>query len=150
MILNRYYLNRVYLPDSTPGSWHDDKGTLICKTLELTWRNNAISGDPRKASCIVEGVYLFVWQPPTVLRNYEYYRAVHVPGRHWSAATGMSSVLVHPANLADQLLGCIAPGSRHVDINQDKIIDIVDSKAKLKWMTSNLPTAFELEIRKKQ
>lgn len=150
MILPRYTLERVYLPTATPGSWHDTNGKdLICKTLELAYRNNAISQDPALASCIMEGIYLFVLQPPGFGRNYEYFRCVHAPGRHWHPDTRMSSVLVHPGNLTEHLLGCIAPGSRHADINNDGVPDVVDSTKKLAWMVKNLPKFFELEIRKK-
>ncbi len=150
MILPRYTIERVYLPTVTPGSWYDtDRRTLICKTLELADRGNVVSSDPKLASCIVEGIYVFVWQPPSHGRNYEYFRCIHAPGRHWYPDTRQSSILVHPANRADQLLGCIAPGSRHADINLDGIPDVVDSTKKLAWMVKTLPKAFELEIRKR-
>lgn len=150
MILDRYFLDRVYLDASTPGSWYDrNHSTLLCKTLELPWRANQISSDPLKASCIPEGIYLLELQQPTTTRPYLHYRIVHVPGRHWHPDTKRSSVLVHPANYADQLLGCIAPGSRHADLNKDKIIDIEDSKVKLAWLTKYLPSYFELQIGRK-
>lgn len=149
MILPRYKLPRVYLPTATPGSIYDPSGQIVCKTLELPWRNNAISSDPDKASCIMEGIYLFVHQPPGHGREYEYFRCVHAPGRNWSEEIRMSSILIHPANRVDQLLGCIAPGSRHADINSDGIIDVVDSTKKLAFMIKTMPKAFELEITKK-
>lgn len=150
MILERYFLDRVYLDTSTPGSWYDrDHKTLFCKTLELPWRNNAISSDYQKASCIPEGIYLVELQQPTVSRAYLHYRIVHVPGRHWHPDTKRSSVLVHPANRTDQLLGCISPGSRHLDLNKDGIVDIADSMLKLAWLTKNLPVYFELQIGRK-
>lgn len=160
MILPRYILERIYLPQATPGSWHNalgapgsgkpyDLGELVCKTLELPWRGNAISTKPELASCIAEGIYLFIWQPPGHGRNYEYFRCLHAPGRHWHPDTRASSILVHPGNFTEHLLGCIAPGSRHSDINNDGVPDVVDSTKKLLWMTQNLPKYFELEIRKK-
>lgn len=151
MILPRYFLERVYLPTSTPGSWYDvDHKTLVCKTLEPAWRNNTISSDPKLASCIMEGIFLFMWQPPGYGRSYEYFRCIHAPGRHWHPDTRTSSVLVHTGNIVDHSLACILPGSRHADINNDGIPDVVDSTKKLAWMTKNLPKFFELEIRKKQ
>lgn len=150
MILPRYYLDSLLLPTSTPGSWYDtDHKTLICKTLELPYRGNAISNDPNLASCINAGIYLFVWQQPGHGRNYEYFRCVHAPGRHWHPDTRMSSILVHTANKVEHLLGCIAPGSRHVDMDNDGDVDVIDSTKKLLWMTRNLPRAFELAIDRK-
>lgn len=158
MILPRYILERVYLPNATPGSLYNALGAPgnysrgldpIAKTLELPWRNNAISPDPFIASCVPEGIYLVVLQPASTSRNYPYYRFVHVPGRHWHPDTRMSSVLIHRGNYATDLLGCIIPGSRHRDINLDSIPDIEESSKKLAWMIVNLENAFELEIRKK-
>lgn len=149
MILLRYRLERVYLEHATPGSWYDPQGVNIAKNLELPWRDNVISNDASKASCIPEGIYLVVWQPPGHGRNYEYFRYVFVPGRHWHPDTRMSSILIHPGNLTEHLLGCQAPGSRHADINGDGIPDVVDSTSKLRWMTKNMPKAFEVEIIRK-
>lgn len=150
MILPRYFLPRVYLPTSTPGSWLDTDGkNIIAKTLELAWRNNNISDNPSIASCIPEGIYLVEWQPPKPSRNYEYYRIRHVPGRHWHPEFKASSCLVHRGSKVEHLLGCIIPGSRHTDVDNNGVPDIVDSTAKLLWMTKNLPKAFELQIMKK-
>lgn len=154
MILPRYTIERVYLPKATPGSMFPGstrvESEIFAKTLELPWRNNAISGDPNLASCIMEGIYLFIWQPPGHGRNYEYFRCVHAPGRHWYPDTRVSSILIHTGNYTEHLLGCIAPGSRHADINGDGIPDVVDSTKKLAWMVKNMPKAFELEIRVKK
>ena len=150
MRLPRYFLDRVYLDTSTPGSIIAPDKAEICKTLELPWRNNAMSSDPKLASCIAEGVVLFVLQQPGHGRDYRYFRCVHAPGRNWEPGLFMSNILIHPANFADQLLGCISPGSRHLDMNNDGIVDIADSTKKLAWMVKNMPSAFELEIRKKQ
>jgi hypothetical protein len=160
MILPRYILERVYLEKETLGSWYNTLGApgsgkayalgeLICKTMELPWRGNSVSTDPAFASCIPEGVYLFVIQPPRSDRPYEYFRCVHAPGRNWFPDTKMSSILVHPITKVENLLGCIGVGSRFADINADNVPDMLDSKIKLKWMTTNLPPYFELEIRKK-
>lgn len=150
MILPRYILERVYLPTSTPGSWyHPGKTDIVCKTLELAWRDNKISDDPMIASCIPECICLVEYQPANPSRPYPHFRIVHVPGRHFRPDIKASSCLVHPANHTEQLLGCISPGSRHADMNLDGVVDIVDSRKKLQWMTDNLPRFFELEIRKK-
>jgi hypothetical protein len=149
MILPRYEMPRIYLPASTVASIYSPGGDLICKTLELPWRNNAISTDPRFASCISEGIYLVAWQPAKPTRPYEYFRIMHVPGRHWHEDIKASSCLFHRANKAEQLLGCVAPGSRHVDIENDGDVDIADSARKLEWMAKNMPRFWELHIYKK-
>jgi hypothetical protein len=153
MILTRYTLERVYLSKVTPGSLFAGRtrieSQIIAKTLELPYRNNAVSTDPELASCVMEGIYLVVQEPPKQSRPYPYYRIVHAPGRNWDPFTKMSNILIHPVNYVKDLLGCIAPGSRHADLNADGIIDLVDSKKKLAWMIQNMPPQFELEIRKK-
>lgn len=154
MILPRYTIERIYLPKATPGSMFPGslriESQIIAKTLELPWRGNNISYDPAKASCIPEGIYLVVEEPANLSRTYPYYRFVHVPGRHWHPDTKKSSVLIHRGNYVEDLLGCIIPGSRHRDLNNDSIPDIEESSKKLAWMVTNLPNVFELEIRTKQ
>lgn len=153
MILPRYTLERVYLSGVTAGSLFPGsvrvESDIICKTIELPWRENAMSPDTDKASCIMEGIYLFRKEPAKQSRPYVYFRAVHVPGRNWQTEYKASNILIHIANHASQLLGCIAPGSRHADINADGVIDVVESTKKMTWLANNLPTYFELEIRKK-
>ena len=39
-MLKRYIIERVYLPTETLGSWYDDLRNMVCKTMELPWRNN--------------------------------------------------------------------------------------------------------------
>lgn len=148
MILLRYFLHRVYLPSATPGGLLGIDGeTVLAKTLELAWRGNAISADPALASCIPEGIYLVEWQPPKVSRDYAHFRFRHVPGRHWHSDIKASSCLIHRGNKVEHLLGCICPGSRHVDVGG--VPNVVDSTKKLQWMVDNMPKAFELQIMKK-
>lgn len=148
MVLEKYLMETIALPTETLGSWyHKATRTLVCKTMELPWRNNVSSSDPLKASCIPRGlVYIVKKQPPGRGRKYGYFRIKHVPGRNVDHVTGMSRCLVHPITLVSGLLGCIGVGSRHVDINKDGVPDMVDSTNKLKWMYDNLPDEFELEI----
>ena len=96
-------LKRTYFPKGTQGvlEWN---GTLVCYTIELPWLNNQ-----RRISCIPEGEYLleqrfspkFGW----------HLHLIHVPGR--------DLILIHPANDAKkELLGCIAPVSKHSGIGK--------------------------------
>lgn len=153
MVLPRYTIERIYLTSVTPGSLFAgsvrDENLIVAKTLELPFRANAISTDSEKASCIPEGIYLFRKELPKPERNYWYFRCVFVPGRNWVTEYKASNILIHPVNYVKDLLGCIAPGSRHTDLNGDGVIDLVDSKKKLEWMINNMPPFFELQIRKK-
>lgn len=153
MILPRYTIERVYLEKVTAGSLFPGsiriEEKIICKTIELPWRNNSMSTNASLASCVPEGIYLVRKEPPKSGRNYVYFRFVHVPGRNWHKEYQASSILIHTANYVSDLLGCIAPGSRHVDVNQDGIIDVVDSTKKMKYLADTMPQYFELEIRKK-
>jgi hypothetical protein len=99
-------LNRTYFPEGTQGTleWN---GTLVCYTIELPWLNNQ-----QRVSCIPEGEYVlqkrfspkFKWN--LHLRN--------VPGR--------DLILIHPANDArTELLGCIAPVSKHTGIGKGSL-----------------------------
>lgn len=140
----RYRLERVYLPTETLGSIYGPDGALICKTMELPWKNNVSN-----ISCIPEGVHIFKKMAPGYGRNYRYFRAVKVAGRSMNLTLNMSTILIHPITYVKDLLGCIGVGSRHADLNGDGVPDMAESTKKLKWMTDNMPDEFELEIVKK-
>lgn len=76
----------VLLKDSIP----------FCLTVELPWRNNE-----KRISCIPPGQYKCV--PLEHNRWGKCYHLQDVPER--------TEILIHPANLASQLQGCIAPGT---------------------------------------
>lgn len=70
-------------------------GTVLCKTIELPWKNNA-----RKESCIPEGEYSL-----KLRYSAKYGWHVEVCG-----VPHRNLILVHPANNAlKELKGCIAP-----------------------------------------
>lgn len=144
-----YTLPRVYLPTETLGSIYSPAGELICKTMELPFRNNARSDESSKASCIPEASYLVRKNPPKADRPYGYFRFDHVPGRS-VRADGTSSILIHRITYVKDLLGCIGVGGRHVDLNKDGVPDMADSSKKLQWMYENLPDVFILKIYKKK
>lgn len=127
-------LERVYLADRTLGSIYAG-GELIAKALELPWKNNS-----RSISCIPEGTYKVIKQPPKEGRNYPYFRLPNVPGR--------SGILIHRGTKPKDSLGCILVGSRLAQVNTNEPI-IESSGVKLQWMIDNLPDSFELEIKKK-
>lgn len=118
----------------------DGKIIWSCKTLELPWLNNQ-----KYVSCIPEGDYtVFKWESPTygtVLRFEE------VPGR--------SDILIHQANYAgsinpknqrSDLMGCIAPGLKFVDLDGDGLKDITSSKVALDQLLSMCPDKCQIRI----
>lgn len=153
--MDKYTIERVYLETETLGSWYDKDRNLICKTMELPYRNNASSADHLKASCVPEGLYILEKQEPNEHRNYGYFRFRAVEGRSlnkWvkdKEGNLMSRILVHRITYVKDLLGCIGVGSRFHDFNKDGVPDIAESGVKLEWMFKNLPDVFELDIKKK-
>lgn len=142
-----YLLDRVYLEDRTLGSIYGPNAGLICKTLELPWKDNQ-----RSISCIPEGKYLVTYSPPVVKddpnteedesggrhpRPYAHYIVHNVPGR--------SGILIHRGRTPDWSKGCITVGGRFGDFNSAEPT-LEDSAAKLEWMVNNLPRKFWLLI----
>lgn len=134
MGMKRYRLERVYLADRTLGSLYDGD-TVIAKILELPWLENK-----RAVSCIHEGVYRVIKQPPKADRPYTYFRLPKVEGR--------SGILMHIGNDVKHSKGCLLCGSRFANIESDTPT-LADSTAKMAWMALNMPDEFELEIIKK-
>jgi hypothetical protein len=88
----------------TPGYLYDGD-TLICRTLELPWRENRTM-----ASCIPAGTYKVEYMARSASGKYtDVYHVTGVPDR--------SGILIHAGNYAgdralgyaSDLLGCIAP-----------------------------------------
>jgi len=108
-----------------------DKLVFSCKTLELEEDVNAVRDD-----CIPKGVY------KVVLRNSakygDHFHVTNVPNR--------SLILIHAANYSRQLLGCIAVGKAHIDIDGDGLKDVTSSKATMAKLNDILKDDFELTI----
>jgi len=91
-------LTRTYFPNGTNGKL-ECEGKLICKTIELPWKNNET-----KVSCIPEGKYF-------IKKRYSqkfkwHFEIENIPNR--------KLILFHPANNALlELNGCIAPVTKH-------------------------------------
>jgi hypothetical protein len=96
-------------------------GNFTCKTLE---RPN--KGNQPNISCIPVGTYTCKYTFSFKFLKYTY-ELQNVPNR--------SGIRIHSANLYSQLLGCIALGDSYSDINADKQLDILNSRATI--------TAFE-------
>jgi hypothetical protein len=142
--------DRVYLQDRTLGSWIASNGGILCKVLELPWKDNA-----RSVSCIPEDEYLVTYSDPVlqddpntevdesggrIPRPYAHYIIHNVPNR--------SGILAHAGTDVTHSLGCQIVGSRFVDYNTDQP-KLSDSRVKLKWLTENLPRKFRLLVEAK-
>jgi hypothetical protein len=131
-----YRIERVYLQAETLGSFYGLGMELIAKTMELPWKDNR-----RSISCIPEGIYKVIKQPPKESRPYPYFRLPNVSGR--------SGILIHRITYVKDLKGCIGVGAKFMDLNKDGNLDMIESSRTLAWMTENLPDEFELQITEK-
>ena len=102
-----------------------------CRTLELPDK-----GNQNRISCIPEGEYEVVKR--TSPGRGEHFHIKDVEGRTW--------ILIHSANYVEQLLGCIAVGLHHTDINGDGWRDVNRSKQTMKDLNRELPDSFKLKI----
>lgn len=114
-------LQRFYFDDKqTLGTWTvPDKDIFVCKTLEPAWKHNKTN-----VSCIPEGKYRCRWTlSPRMTREHGKdvytYEVLDVPQR--------AGIRIHSANYYKELLGCIALGDAHKDINADGELDLIHS-----------------------
>ena len=89
--------------------------SMTAKTLELGWH-----GNKPNISCIPSGTYdvKYTFSPRFMKYTYEIQK---VPNR--------SGIRIHSANFFHQLNGCIALGNKHVDVNNDTHLDVINSRA---------------------
>lgn len=90
-----------------------EKAVFTCHTLEPAWKNN----EPRE-SCVPDGIYPLVLEYSEKFKRF-LWELYEVQGR--------SECKLHSANYVFQLDGCIAPGIKVGDINQDGLPDMVES-----------------------
>ena len=102
-----------------------------CRTLELP-----DLGNKNRISCIPEGEYEIVKRNSA--KYGDHFHILDVPNR--------SYILIHSANFVRQLLGCIAVGLSHTDIDGDGLRDVTRSKSTMKDLNRILPDKFKLEI----
>lgn len=129
----RLYQTPIDDPKQTEGVLYliqDNKIIFDCKTLELPWLNNN-----KRVSCIPAGKYKAIKHVSPKFGNCLWLK--NVPNR--------SEILIHPANYVHQLLGCIALGSKHIDINRDGLMDVSDSKKTVNKLL-NLIESKEIEV----
>lgn len=142
--LETYLLERVYLETETLGSIYDKNAGLVCKTMELPWKDNQ-----NNISCIPEGLYTLTKEPPIPAndplgrkqRDYWHFRFQSVPKRR--------GILIHKITYVKDLQGCIGVGSKFTDFNKDGVPDMEGSTAALQLMVDTFPDRFKLRIMKK-
>lgn len=147
-VLKTYQLSRVYLPTESIGSIYSPQGGLVCKTMELPWRDNK-----RGISCIPEGLYYVVKKPP-IERDDPQTPEDESGGRHprpyWHfrlpKVKGRSGILIHRITYVKDLQGCIGVGVKHVDLNKDGVPDMIESGKALQELVDTLPDEFNLLI----
>ena len=129
--MDQVFLTRTKYEDKqTLGVMHY-LGTEICVTLELAWLDNN-----QRVSCIPLGKYKVVRRQSP--KYGMHFHLTNVPNR--------SLILIHQANYHYQLLGCIAVGQKHIDINKDGYLDVTNSKRTMTKLLKLLPKEFELII----
>lgn len=115
--------------DGTFGGIVDESGAMICFTVERPYTG--------EHPCIAPGVYTFnKFQSPT-------------KGDVWlrddkAANDGRTMIEIHPANLASELLGCIAPGDKLGKI--DGVAAVMNSQKTFTMLKEVLPDSFQITI----
>ena len=96
-------LKRRYFGHGTFGElWHNDN--LICRTVERPWMDNQ-----RMISCIPEGRYTIKPVESPKFGSVYCLENSNLGVTH-QGPSQRTHILIHKANTADQLHGCIAPG----------------------------------------
>lgn len=116
-------LKRTYFPEGTQGvlEWN---GTIVCYTIELPWL-----GNQKRISCIPEGEYI-------LQKRFSPKFKWHL---HLINVLGRDLILIHPANDAKkELLGCIAPVTKHTGIGKGS-----SSRKALEKLKTMVYTAFD-------
>lgn len=113
----------------TLGWLHGKHGRLA--TIELAWKDNA-----KKVSCIPTGRYNVI--PRSSQKYRKHFHILDVPNRDY--------ILIHPANYSRQLMGCIAVGLSHTDIDGDGLQDVTSSKRAMQVLLDTYPNGFTLII----
>lgn len=106
--------------------WNQSTGSLLvvdknddCQPIFLSaCIERGDRGNQKMVSNFPAGTYKLVWE--------------HSPKFGWvwelKGINGRSECKIHPANLWDQLNGCIAPGSRLGKVNGDGYYDVLSSR----------------------
>jgi hypothetical protein len=114
----------------------DANGIILfdCVTLELPWKNNK-----NKISCIPVGEY--------DCEKVEKSENIGYPHIWITKVKGRDGIKIHIANYYTQILGCIAVGAEHLDINKDGEKDVTASKTTFAHLMNVVPNKFKLIIK---
>lgn len=126
-------IERTYLPKCTTGKGVATLNgqTYHFNTIELPWK-----GNERRVSCIPEGVY-----------KAKSHNSPKFGKTFWlQNVEGRSEILMHVGNFTSDLLGCIAPGTAHRDINGDGIMDVISSRVAMNQLLKMLWSQNEFDI----
>ena len=122
-------IHRIYQNDCTVGVLN--VGGYRCFTLELPNNNNQ-----RNISCIPPGEYLCKKiLSPSLGHCIE---IQDVPNRTF--------IRIHKGNYTSQIQGCVLVGEALKDINDDFVIDVVNSKTAFDNLMKATPQVFKLVI----
>tara|TARA_R110002126_G_scaffold175723_3_gene324352 strand:- start:737 stop:1165 length:429 start_codon:yes stop_codon:yes gene_type:complete len=126
-------LLREYTPSATFGELYLDAENLdepYCFSVERPWLDNK-----PMVSCVPEGTYTIVLHTSPKFGKV-YYLENHKLGVSLHDATKRTHILIHPANWASQLLGCIALGKSIIEFPQGR--GVTSSKATCRRFKSKL------------
>jgi hypothetical protein len=124
---------------------------LTLCTIERPWVAGPGKGGTKGVSCVPPGTYRLVRHdteahPETWALVNEALDVVHLPGDSPSPHA-RTAVLIHAANWAHELRGCIAPGTRAGNDEQGRPM-VMSSRQAMNLIRSRLPwVEHELEIR---
>jgi len=117
-------LDRIaYLPEAVVGKLYID-GAPMLWTIERPWVPGAPGGMPN-VSCVPDGAYSLIRHARpngdvcVALRNPScgvYYSQEHLP-----PSGGRTLILIHSANYASELQGCVAPGLG-LTVNENRLM----------------------------
>jgi hypothetical protein len=116
----------------TLGSFNVIGADFSGKTMELPYKDNQ-----HKISCIPPGSYV-------VKKRYSQKYGWHF---HITDVPNRDMILIHSANYSRQLLGCIAVGMGHTDIDKDGLKDVIASRLTLEKLFQIMPDTFKLTIK---
>lgn len=111
--------------------WDNDTLIYHCKTIELEVDKNQVRDD-----AIPYGEYKVVKRNSP--KYGDHFHILNVKDR--------SYILIHAANYSRQLLGCVAVGKEHIDIDGDGLKDVTSSRDTMKELNDILPNEFDLLI----
>lgn len=123
----------------TLGLFQVFKGTKLVfqsKSLELPWNQNK-----KRISCIPVGEYICNFREIGKYAN----KSFHVRSINYDEVHGRSNILIHSGNYRKDTLGCILLGQDYLDINDDDLLDITNSRITLETLI-DLTKEFKLKI----